>query len=203
MSRCVEKDLYISDEDTMEPLVLSQDSEETKDSSCYTLELHPSGMLYEESSCDPEAAPPASPPAATEVPAEALGACRKATSEEASFAAFAYEDAYFQQLWSEEAPAPESHPLSMPFMEEETCDGLSSVLTRPSVQCSQCLNVWERREAMCSAVWVTNSSKRKHMWTSCSKRKHMWTSSSKRKHMWTSSSKRKHMWTSSSKAIRA
>ncbi|XP_052129461.1 uncharacterized protein LOC127750867 [Frankliniella occidentalis] len=58
--RIVLKDLYLSEEDTMEALVLSEDSTQT--STFSPLKLQPSGLLYDELSCDPEAAAPASPP---------------------------------------------------------------------------------------------------------------------------------------------
>ncbi|KAK3926358.1 Membrane protein insertase YidC [Frankliniella fusca] len=71
MSRRLAADLYLSDDSSsMAPLYFE---EEEEDSSSGALELHPSGLLYDEFPVPPPVPPaPAPAPASSEAPATAL-----------------------------------------------------------------------------------------------------------------------------------
>ncbi|XP_052130246.1 cytochrome c1-like [Frankliniella occidentalis] len=107
----------------MEPLILSQESQDSR----FDLQLHPSGLLYDESSCEPpigEDAPvseapaseaPASEAPASEAPASVAPASVPPASEAPGEEAAADEEG---------CKKPTPHPLSLPdLLSDEACDG--------------------------------------------------------------------------------
>ncbi|KAE8749146.1 hypothetical protein FOCC_FOCC004052 [Frankliniella occidentalis] len=122
--RIVEVDLFLSDEETMEPLYIEESSQETTASS--PLKLHPSGLMYEELSCDPEAA--ASPSINNEGAAnEGAGNEDTANLKDAASEAPATEAPGEEAAAAEEGCKPTPHPLSLPdLLEEGACDGFET-----------------------------------------------------------------------------
>ncbi|XP_052121414.1 uncharacterized protein LOC127749029 [Frankliniella occidentalis] len=108
----------------MEPLYIEESSQETTASS--PLKLHPSGLMYEELSCDPEAA--ASPSINNEGAAnEGAGNEDTANLKDAASEAPATEAPGEEAAAAEEGCKPTPHPLSLPdLLEEGACDGFET-----------------------------------------------------------------------------